>query len=162
MTNSDWAQHILKGNKKRLDTDWDDLRHQLWDERRHLNSDNLKELIYQAKVLRARQGGLPVPVRDEQPVMGAIGPCAPDKPPAGPHAEHNRFCTEATPCGECKAILDKPDTSAELGPCESWTSDKPPAAPDEGFKELFAHLCHHNPLAAYDGSTGKRPLGGGK
>ncbi len=102
------AQHILKGNKKRLDTDWDDLHHQLWDERRHLNSDNLKELIYQAKVLRARQGGLDVPVRDEQPVMGGdTQERLFDKPAEAPHAEHNRFCTEATPCGECKAILDK-------------------------------------------------------
>ncbi len=86
MTPTEYAQHILKGEKKRRETDWEDLYHQLWDERKHLNGDNLKELIYQARVLRARQGGLPVPERDEQPVMGAIGPCTtrtPDKPPAG-------------------------------------------------------------------------------
>lgn len=41
-----------------------DIINALYDEAAHLNNDSLDELVYQAKVLRARQGGLPVPVRD--------------------------------------------------------------------------------------------------
>ncbi len=83
---ADLAQHILKGEKKRQDTDYSSSLDKVYAEAKHLNDDNLKELAYQAKVLRARQGGLPVPVRDERPIEAPLGPCTtwtPDKPPAG-------------------------------------------------------------------------------
>lgn len=88
---------ILRGEKEWQATDCRALHNDLFAEYVHLNDDNLKELIYTAKVLRARQGGSPVPVRDERPA------------------------------------------GAELGPGTTWTPDKPPAA--------------------FDGSTGIRPLG---
>ncbi len=83
---ADIARHILKGDKKRRDTDYGALHEDLHNEAKHLKADLLQELIYQAKVLRARQGGLPVPVRDKRPKEAELGPCTalmPDEPPAG-------------------------------------------------------------------------------
>ncbi len=76
MTNSDWAQHIAQGEQKRRDTDYDTLHEQLQDEAKHLKADYLKELIYQAKVLRARQSGSTPQDERPEPATGAIGPGA--------------------------------------------------------------------------------------
>ncbi len=125
MTNSDLAQHILKGEKKRRETDHDLIEGRInrkidmiKDRLQHLTGEELEAvescIFCTVRLIEVfyERNRVPVasesPTIDEQPVMGAIGPCetwGPDKPLAAPHAEHNRFCTEATPCGECQKII---------------------------------------------------------
>lgn len=52
------------------------------------------------------------PPVDKQPAVKQLGPCTsrgPDEPVerSNVHAEHNRFCTESTPCQECHEIIEK-------------------------------------------------------
>ena len=97
-----------------------------------LDPEQLNKVAIYITEQRRAGWGLDVPERDERPtpVMGGdtqerlfdkplTGIDLPYTPYDQPHAEHNRFCTEATPCGECQKIIK-----------------------------------------GYDGSTGKRVLGG--
>lgn len=74
-------QHVAKGIQRHRDTDYDVLHLALHDEAKHLNSDYLTELIYQAKFLRARQGDQEMPERPAPTVAGHGPPLGPDGHP---------------------------------------------------------------------------------
>ena len=68
MAPADLAKHILKGEDKRQNTDYDTLHKKLQDEAKHLKGDFLIELVNFAAFLRARQGSRPyIPVVGERP-----------------------------------------------------------------------------------------------